>query len=72
MKKVSKSLGDVETGPGESEDSDTEDTLRAMGFLINKSLELGKNGEGLVFRKGIYRGKKYMLQHLIPTTLKKC
>ena len=73
VKKVSKSQGDVETGPRESEDSDTEDTLRAMGFLNDKSLELGKNGEGLVFKKGIYRGKKYhMLQHLIRTILKKC
>ena len=58
MKKVSKFLGDVETCPQDSEDSGTEDTLRVMGFPIDKSLEVGKNEEGLVFKKGIYRGKK--------------
>ena len=47
-------LGDVETGP---ETEDTEDTLRAMGFPIDKSLELYKNEEGLVFKKRIYRGE---------------
>ena len=51
-------LRNVETGPENSGDSDTEDTLRAMGFPIDKSLEVGKNEEGLVFRKEIYRGKK--------------
>ena len=43
-----------------------------MGFLIDKFLEVGKNEEEPVLKKGIYRGKKYhMLQNLIPTTLKK-
>ena len=58
VKKVSKFLGDVETGSEDSGDSETKDSLRAMGFPIDKSLELGKIEEGLVFKKGIYRGKK--------------
>ena len=58
VKKVSKFLGDVETGPEDSGDSKTKDSLRAKGFPIDKSLELGKIEEGLVFKKGIYRGKK--------------
>ena len=29
-----------------------------MGFSSDKYLELGKNEEGLVFKKGIYKGKK--------------
>ena len=37
-----------------------EDTLRALGFPIDKSLEVGKNEEELVLRKGIYRGKKIL------------
>ena len=32
--------------------------LRVMGFPIDKSLEVGKNEEELVPRKGIYRDKK--------------
>ena len=58
VKKVSKSLGLVETGPKNSGDSDTEDTLMALGFPIDKSLEIGKNEEEPVLKKGIYRGKK--------------
>ena len=58
VKKVSKFLGDVETGPEDSGDSETKDSLRATGFSIDKSLELVKIEEGLVFNKGIYRGKK--------------
>ena len=50
-KKASKSLGDVETIPEELADSDTEETARAMGFPIEKFLELGKNEEGIVFKK---------------------
>ena len=72
VKTVSKSLGLVETGPEDSRDSGTENTLSAMGFPIDKSLELGKNEKEVIFRKGIYKGKKKknMLQHLILTTLK--
>ena len=29
-----------------------------MGFPIDKSLEVGKNEEEPVFKKGIYKGKK--------------
>ena len=62
-------LWDVETGPEDSEDSDTEDTLGVMGFPIDKSLEVGKNEEGLVFEKGLTKAKKcHMLQHLILCT----
>ena len=46
----------VDTGPGK--DDNTEDTLKAMGFPIDKSFEIGKNKEELVLRRGIYRGKK--------------
>ena len=70
MKKAPKSPGLVETDP---EDSDTEDTLKTIGFPVNKFLEVGKNEEKPALKKGIYRGKKYhMLQNLVPTTLKKC
>ena len=48
----------VDTGPRHAGDSDTEDTLRAMSFSIDKLLEAGKNKEELVIRKGIYRSKK--------------
>ena len=58
MKTVSNSLGLVETGPENSGDLDTEDTFRSMGFPIDKSLELGKNEEGIIFKKRIYKGKK--------------
>ena len=44
--------------PKDPGDSDTEDALRAMGFPIEKSLEVGKNEEEPVLKKGIYRGKK--------------
>ena len=56
VKKASKSPKLVKAGPKDSGDSYTEDTLRAMGFSIDKSLEVGKNEEGN--EKGIYRGKK--------------
>ena len=46
--------------PEDSGNSDTEDTIRAMGFPIDKSLEVGKNEKELVLRKGIYRGKKVL------------
>ena len=73
VKKAPKSLELVETDPEDSGDSDTEDILRAMGFPIDKSLEVVKNEEEPVLKKGIYRGKVYhMLQNLIQTTSKKC
>ena len=50
MKKAPKSPEPVKADPEDTGDSDTNDTLRTMGFLTNKSLEVGK--------KGIYRGKK--------------
>ena len=62
-------LRDVETGPEDSGDSDTEDTLRATGIPIDKSLEVDKNGEGLFFKKEFTEAKKYhMFQNLILTT----
>ena len=63
----------VETNPEDSGDTGTEDTLRVMGFSIDKYLEVVKNEEEPVFKKMIYRGQKisYVL-NLIPTTLKKC
>ena len=42
VKKAAKSLGLVET---DSEDSDTEGTLKVIGFPVNKSLKVGKNEE---------------------------
>ena len=54
VKKVSKSLGDVETGPEDSGDSDSKHTLGPWIFLlINRE-------EGLVFKKEIYRGEKIL------------
>ena len=44
--------------PEDSGDSDIEDTLRDMGFPIDKSLEASKNEEEPVLKKGICRGKK--------------
>ena len=46
----------IDTGP--RKDDNTEDTLRTMGFSIDKSFEVGKNKKELVLRRGIYRGKK--------------
>ena len=66
VKKAPKSPGLVEINPENSEDSDTKYTLRAIG--INNSLEVGKNEQEPILKKGIYRGKKYhMLQNLILT-----
>ena len=73
VKNVPKSPVLVETNPENSGDTGTEDTLRVMGFSIDKYLEVVKNEEEPVFKKMIYRGQKisYVL-NLIPTTLKKC
>ena len=66
-------LRDVETGPEDSEDSGTKDNLRAMGFPIDKSLELDKNEERLVLRKGIYRVENILYVATFDTGyLKKC
>ena len=51
LKKVSKFLGLAETSPESSGDPDTEDNPRAMGFPIDKSLEVGKNEEESVHKK---------------------
>ena len=73
MKKVSKSLGLLETDPENSGDPGTEDTLRAMGFLIDNSLEVGKSKKSQSLKKGFTAAKQYhMLENLIPDTLKKC
>ena len=58
MKKLSKSLGLVETGPENSGDPETKDILSTTFFPIDKSLEVGKNEEEPVLKKGIYRAKK--------------
>ena len=49
MKKVPKSPGLAETDPENLGESDTEDTLRTMGFPIDKSLEVGKEEKKPVF-----------------------
>ena len=53
----------VEIDPENSRDSDTEDTLRAMGNPIDKSLEVGKNEEEPVLKKGIYRSEN--ISHVV-------
>ena len=57
VKNVPKSLGLVKADSKESEDSDTENTLRAMSFPINKSLEVGKNEEEPVLKNGYTEAK---------------
>ena len=58
VKKAPDSPGLVETDRENSGDSDTEDTLRATGFPVDKSLEVGKNEEEPIFKRGINRSKK--------------
>ena len=58
IKKASKFPELAKAEPEDAGDSDIENTLRAMGFPIDKSLEVGKNKEEPVLKKGIYRGKK--------------
>ena len=56
MKKAPKSPGIVETDPESTGDSEMEDTLRAISFPIDKSLDVGKNEEEPVLKKGTYTG----------------
>ena len=72
-RKAPKSPKLVKADPEDSGDSDTEDTLRAMGFPIDKFLEVGKNEEEPVLKKGIYRGKQISYVAKLDTNyLKKC
>ena len=57
MKKAPKSSELVKADPEDTGDSDT---LRAMCFRINKSLETDKNEEEPILKKGIYRDKKIL------------